>query len=784
MSEYQVIARKWRPQCFADVVGQEHLTRTLRNAIMQNRTAHAYLLVGPRGIGKTTTARILAKALNCSNPQDGEPCCQCSSCLSVADGTSLDIIEIDAASQNSVDDVRVLREQVMFSPVNSRYKIYIVDEVHMLSKQAWNAFLKTLEEPPPHVKFIFATTEVQKVLPTIISRCQRFDLRRIPTPLIVERLDTIAKSEKIPLSKNALEAIARAADGGMRDAQSLMDQVITFFATADSTREIDENQVFSLFGLTSPQEMDSLIRAVFADDRPGVIRALFELSSMGRNLETLLEELTDQLRAVLITMTVPDAAVILEATQERIAHYRELGNGIIPDRIQTLLESLTPLAYGLRNALNKQVYLETALLKAMKEAYMVRLDDVIARIHEIRKTGDLKPLEALPFSPFPHLPVTDDSSRGKFDIQSANMSGSKSVTDVQISDCTVKKSPDSVVEKEDIVEQTNHSDTSLNVVSADDLTPDVEKEKKAGSVSFFDAPMRMATSSNITTDDSVSSVPLRLLGTVDAAEWPFVQSEDTQDTDSDAVQLTNISLAPDTFSASDLVLPDENTLSDPEILSDNALEPELEKSESSIVKEGTAEVIQSLTTLLSPEVSPEVDGVSEVMLSDDENLIDSDMELSDDMESWHNARPAATAKNVALSESYRALNTASEIWHALVEDIVQSLGNPVLASVMKVANPDTIEGDILYISFDQEFESQYSEKVMSETMILENRLRQLTNQRIRRLRVRFQQGVESLADHYKRSTQNLESVRQKAESNPFVQEVVSLFGGQIVDVHG
>ena len=235
MSEYQVIARKYRPQTFRDVVGQQHVVRTLRNAINSGRTAHAYLFVGPRGIGKTTLARIFAKALNCERPVDGNPCCECESCRAIAAERSLAVFEVDAASHNSTADMRDLADSALTSPVGGKYKIYIIDEVHMLSKAAWNVLLKTVEEPPAHVKFIFATTEVHQVLPTIISRCQRFDLLPIPTRSIIERLRLIADTEKVAIDDDAISAVARAAEGGMRDAQSLLDQMIAFFSGGDGS---------------------------------------------------------------------------------------------------------------------------------------------------------------------------------------------------------------------------------------------------------------------------------------------------------------------------------------------------------------------------------------------------------------------------------------------------------------------------------------------------------------------------------------------------------------------
>src|SRR5437870_5084620 len=229
---YEVFARKYRPQTFDDLVGQTHVSRTLKNAVAQNRLAHAYLFVGPRGIGKTSTARILAKSLNCVKGPTVTPCGVCDNCREIAAGNSLDVIEIDGASNNSVDDVRQLRDNVRYAPAKGRYKIYLIDEVHMLSAQAFNALLKTLEEPPAHVKFIFATTEPQKVLPTILSRCQRFDLHRIPANLIAQHLQFIAGKEKINLPPAAAHAIARGAEGGLRDAESMLD-LIDQFADAE-----------------------------------------------------------------------------------------------------------------------------------------------------------------------------------------------------------------------------------------------------------------------------------------------------------------------------------------------------------------------------------------------------------------------------------------------------------------------------------------------------------------------------------------------------------------------
>ncbi len=378
---YEVFARKYRPQTFDDLVGQTHVSRTLRNAVAQNRLAHAYLFVGPRGIGKTSTARILAKSLNCVKGPTVTPCGECDNCREIAAGNSFDVIEIDGASNNSVEDVRQLRENVRYAPAKGRYKIYLIDEVHMLSPAAFNALLKTLEEPPEHVKFIFATTEPQKVLPTILSRCQRFDLHRIPANLIAQHLQFIAGKEKITLEPAAAHAIARGAEGGLRDAESMLDQLVAFCG-----EKISESDVLNVFGFTSEQTVVDLTGRILRGETPDAIDLLHQQSESGKDMMRLMSDLIAYLRDLLVFKAKPDALKedVDPDVQTSLVTHAEL---IPTDRLLDLIDQFAAAEGRMKWAPNKKLHFEVAIIRAIQTLGQATLDEVIQKLGELRDDG-------------------------------------------------------------------------------------------------------------------------------------------------------------------------------------------------------------------------------------------------------------------------------------------------------------------------------------------------------------------------------------------------------------
>ena len=378
-STHIALPLKYRPMTFDDVVGQEHVVRTLRHAIEAGRVANAYLFIGPRGIGKTTLSRIFAKALNCQNPKGVEPCGGCVNCREIAAGRSLDVTELDAASHNKVEDVRPIIESVEFKPATSKYKIYIIDECHMLSNAAWNALLKTLEEPPPHARFIFATTEGDKVLPTIISRCQRFDLRRIQTNDIVSRLKHVCECEGITAEEDALLAIARGAEGGMRDALSSLDQLISFRGD-----RVTEEDALGIFGLVSRAALENLANAILSGDTAAILSSIEMFDSSGKNMRRIAGELLQHFRNLVVVQALGPKAKSLTATPEQIKTLVEQAGRVSAARVFRVCDQIAEMEDRLRYVLSVRTLIEMSLIRASRIATTATVEELMKAVQELR----------------------------------------------------------------------------------------------------------------------------------------------------------------------------------------------------------------------------------------------------------------------------------------------------------------------------------------------------------------------------------------------------------------
>lgn len=373
---YTALYRKWRPTSFEEVRGQDHIVKTLKNQINSGRIGHAYLFCGTRGTGKTSIAKIFARAVNCEHPVDGSPCGECSMCRQIAEGASLNVVEIDAASNNGVENIRDIREQVQYPPTDGRYRVYIIDEVHMLSIGAFNALLKTLEEPPSYVIFILATTEVHKLPITILSRCQRYDFKRISIDTIAGRLAELTQAEQIDVDDRALRYVARAADGSMRDALSLLDQCVAFHFGEKLTYD----NVLEVLGAVDNRVFSKLFQAVLASDTKACIREIEEMIIQGRDLSQLVNDFVWYMRNLLIAKTTDEPGDMLDMSEENLAVLKEEAAGVDTETLMRYIRIFSELSGQLRYASQKRILVEIAFIKLTTPSMEQNLDSILQRI--------------------------------------------------------------------------------------------------------------------------------------------------------------------------------------------------------------------------------------------------------------------------------------------------------------------------------------------------------------------------------------------------------------------
>ncbi len=388
---YRVLYRKWRPQTFSDVAGQPHITETLSNEVRENRLAHAYLFTGSRGTGKTSCAKILSKAINCLSPVNGNPCNNCEICRGIDNGSVLDVVEIDAASNRGIDDIRALREESAFTPAQAKYRVYIIDEVHMLTIEAFNALLKTLEEPPEHIVFILATTEVQKLPSTILSRCQRFDFRRISVDAIVSRLKYVASEENVILDDAAAVLIARIADGGMRDALSIFDRCLSI------SENVTTAVVSDAAGIMSKDYLFALSEAFRTKDTSRALSIVDELHNSSCDTERLCTELTNHFRSLLIIKSVRNPENILVCTNEELAELKALSEKFTVDEILNIMNILSAAIASIKVTQNRRIETEMAVIKICTPEASTDVSSLFARIAELeKKLNDIQVSGAVP----------------------------------------------------------------------------------------------------------------------------------------------------------------------------------------------------------------------------------------------------------------------------------------------------------------------------------------------------------------------------------------------------
>ncbi|MBT4819015.1 MAG: DNA polymerase III subunit gamma/tau [Lentisphaerae bacterium] len=804
---YQVLARKWRPQTFADIVGQEHISRTLQNAIATQRVGHAYLFVGPRGIGKTTSARVFAKALNCEAGIVKEPCCDCQSCREIAAGSSLDVVEIDGASHNRVEHIRDIRENVQYTPSRSRYKIYIIDEVHMLTTAAWNALLKTLEEPPPHVKFLFATTEPHKVLPTIVSRCQRFDLKRIPVPLIMGRLQQIAEHENVFIEDRALAAIARAADGGMRDAQSIFDQMIAFCGGMSTEEKILENDVIDVFGLASGAELRELAMGLVVNDMDRALRVVQALADHGRDLERLFGDLVGFMRNAMICSFCRDPGSMLEVSDSELDDLRQITEAGDPARIQRLLQELVTQEWSFRAALNKRVHLEATLARVMMDVHSVQIDDIVNRLNQLRGSGEIpaipiapSAMTASPLAPAPSAPVPR-SAPPSSTVPAAvdpgpspasagpSLTGSASPQEPEVSvaiehPAVVQCAPPAPVAEAPRTDPPPPSSPApVQVASVSEPAPEcqvpVVDDTPAGSpVSSAPSVPPWDTDAPVSSSDPAVAEPAEPSGTA---------VQEGAETRKEAVPSSVPPTAePGTPEGQlpELLTPEQTARSQ-----GTEPAPQEDADAVSLADEGGAvELVKPLSAAPEPEnasqprvESPEPVSAPPAALEP----VPAPRQAAATPETRMPLRELGNRGDVPTDAPEESEGDPARLWHQLVAEVDKAPGHHQLKLYMQELIPVSFMRGLLQVAYDEDVPEAHAQK------LLEPAATEILNRCFQRVspvphgRVMIKRWIDSVSNEEQRKQlRSTPELRAKIEQNPFVKEVCTLFSGTVVDVRG
>lgn len=802
---YEVIARKWRPQRFSELVGQDHISRTLKNAISRGRVAHAYLFVGSRGVGKTTSARLFAKSLNCTNLIDGEPCCRCQSCLEITNGNSLDVIEIDGASNNGVDNIRDLRENVQYTPVTGNYKIYIIDEVHMLSTSAWNALLKTLEEPPGHVKFIFATTEVHKVLPTVISRCQRFDFKSIPPVLIVQKLRQIADVEQIFITDEALAAVARVADGGMRDAQSIFDQLIAFCGGGSADETIQEHDVSEVFGLVAQSELYALVSAMYCDDMSGLMTAVNRFAATGRDLDRLLADLLVLLRNLMLVQSCSNGFDLLEVADHERAELEKMA--LQPAHLtRVFLDELMQIEGRMRSALNKRVFLEVGLVRALRAAHEVDLDTVIQQFQHLA-AGTL-PRPQLPTQALPaavdtlHEAIPQPPSVGT-DVAVENLPSAEKKSEPQSEVSLNPPVATSVTSEDDQSKLTAClSEDELDRIRKEQF-PDTTDSDSNGSLSGIstdeqldESPSTSPSSADLSTIDPVTAkqepIDTQSPGTITDGSNSVVRETVAVKTTSKDFAETPFDDIPDDFLTPQAVEPDSSYAEDvsyepirPVSQTTNTGEP------SYVASSFSDDSAVDFTVQPINEESPFLDSYTEVANETDHfeviNTTDGAFFPEDEISNVTEAVEPITSEFKVVPEApmEQAVDTSdlSSLWGHFETAVSKVEGCGMLGLYLRELRPLSYENGALTALFTDDFpDSNYNLLVQADN---QKRLNQVLVRLLERKDARFilQRGHDEFGDADRSLTATPE-VMQRVSDNAFIQSVLGAFQGDLIDVRG